>query len=422
MGKKKLQLLYQWLTTSLLLVYPVVALLIHNAGNAIAFLFVALALVALAMRLQPERQGFAALLRSYWPLHLAMVSACLAILFQQAWSGDFGIKYYDRALRLAAFPLIFWVLFFVPRRHFQWLQWGVVLAAIVAMVKAYIFTKGGNVRDGNIGFISIIAYSDIALLAGVLALVSFAWNEPKQKLVLLAKMGACAAGLYTSVLTATRGSWLALPLFLVFFLFFARLNIRHRWAWVASLVLVVAVMFGLNQHAASRFVDTQSDLQAYSQGEGKSTSTGHRLQLWGAALKLIAKAPVFGIGRENYDAGIREMVHKHEVTEDLMRFAHSHNEILFNMVISGIFGLASILLLYLVPGYYFARELGHADRAVRTAARMGCVLVLGFFAFGLTDLMFFWPVLAGYYPIMVAAFLAFIIKTRQAAGPPAGPR
>ena len=84
-----------------------------------------------------------------------------------------------------------------------------------------------------------------------------------------------------------------------------------------------------------------------------------------------------------------------------------------SMAILGSFGLLAILSIYLVPGYYFARELRHTDSIVRTAAGMGLVLCLGFFVFGLTDMMFFWSVLGGVYSMSVAAFFACIVKRKK---------
>ena len=130
-------------------------------------------------------------------------------------------------------------------------------------------------------------------------------------------------------------------------------------------------------------------------------------------MKLFSQQPVFGIGRENYGPSIKAMADRNEVTQELTSLAHSHNEILFNMAISGIFGLLSTLSVYLVPGYYFVRELKSQSAQVRSAAQSGCVVVISFFAFGLTDLMFFWPVLCGYYVILISIFLATIIKAGQ---------
>lgn len=403
----------QWLVTILLLIYPVVALTVHNAGNAILYLLLIVSLLALVLRAAPDGVEFGDVLRQYWPLHLAMASVCLAVLLNQISSGNFSLKFYDRGLRLAIFPLIFWVLFFVPLRHIKLLQWSFFLAAVVAAVKAYVFTDAGNFRDGNIGFLSIIAYSDITLLAGVLCLVCLGWHKRKTVPVFILSVLACVAGAYTTMLTATRGSWLAVPLLMIFFFFFLNVKRRQKLWWGGALVLALVLIFSWNQQARNRFLSTQSDLANYSQGEGRKTSTGIRLQLWGAALKLIAREPVFGIGRENYESSIREMAARGEVTKDVVLLAHSHNEILFNTVISGIFGLLAILAVYVAPGYYFARELRHEVAEVRTAARSGCAVVISFFAFGLTDLMFFWPVLGGYYVIATGIFLVAIVKAKR---------
>ncbi|MFJ9532680.1 O-antigen ligase family protein [Herbaspirillum sp. NPDC101396] len=404
----------QWLVTILLLLFPVVASTVHDAGNAILYLLLLTSLLALALRASPDGIRFGELFRQYWPLHLAMASVCLAVLLNQVWSGNFAFKFYDRGLRLAVFPLIFWVLFFVPLRHIKLLQWSFFVAAIVAAVKAYFVTRGWEIREGNIGFLSIIAYSDIAFLAGVLCLTCRGWSTSKSNWILLLRVFACVAGAFTSILTATRGSWLAVPLWLIFFFVFSDIRPRQKWLWSGALVTAVVLVFSLNQGARDRVRSVQSDLASYSQGEGRSTSTGIRLQLWSAALRLIEREPVFGIGRENYEPSIRQMYERNEVTKDLTSLAHSHNEILFNTVISGSFGLLALLAVYIVPGYYFARELRNESEDVRTAARSGCILVLGFFAFGLTDLMFFWPMLGGYYIITAGVFLAAIVKAKRA--------
>nr|WP_255459070.1 MULTISPECIES: O-antigen ligase family protein [unclassified Herbaspirillum] len=221
---------------------------------------------------------------------------------------------------------------------------------------------------------------------------------------------ACIAGAYTSVLTATRGGWVAALLYLFFLLTVSPITWRKKIGWVAGVFLVVMVMVSFNQQARTRLNGTQSDLISYSEGEGRDTATGIRLQLWGAALKLFSEHPIFGIGRENYGPSIKAMAERKEVTKELTTLAHSHNEIFFNMAISGIFGLLSTLSLYIVPGYYFVSELRSKSSQVRAAAQAGCIVVIGFFAFGLTDLMFFWTVLCGYYVILISIFLAMIIK------------
>ena len=398
---------------ALLFLYPLVALTVHDAGNGIYYIFAVSSLVLLAFFRPQNNFQFSTLLKDYWPLHLALASSVLAVLLNQLWSGHFALKYYDRALRLALFPLIFWIVLLVPLDRFRWLRWGFFGATLIMMVKAFVLTQGGQFRFGNIGFLSIIAYSDIAMLTGVLCVISLGAEARQRKTMTVLMVLACIAGAYTGVLTATRGGWVAVPLYLIFFFLASGFTWRQKICWVAGTALVVLMMFSVNQQARSRLDGTQSDLISYSQGEGRTTATGIRLQLWSAALKLFSQQPVFGIGRENYGPSIKAMADRNEVTQELTSLAHSHNEILFNMAISGIFGLLSTLSVYLVPGYYFVRELKSQSAQVRSAAQSGCVVVISFFAFGLTDLMFFWPVLCGYYVILISIFLATIIKAGQ---------
>lgn len=400
---------FQWFVTALLLLYPVAALAIHNAGNAIFYSMLLASLASLALRIRPAGMpGFASLLRRYWPLCLALAATVLAVFLQQASAGQFAFKHYDRALRLALFPLVLWILMLVDLKHLKLLTWSFMAAALVLAVKAYLFTDGGVVRDGNIGFISVIAYSNIALLFGVLSLCAFRGEGRVQKpLCLLAFL----AGAYTGVLTQTRGGWVAVGLFVVFFFSVSRMNIGRKLLCVLALALALGAMFSFNEAARERLFNTSSEISSYAQGEQKSTAVGIRLQLWGAALKLFARNPVFGIGRDNYEPNIKAMADRGEVTRELTTLAHSHNELLFSMAISGIFGAAALLAVYLVPAWYFASHLRDTSPDCRVAAQSGCLIVIGFFAFGLTDLMFFWPVLDGLYVILLAAFLVQVKKS-----------
>ena len=154
---------------------------------------------------------------------MALASSVLAVLLNQLWSGHFALKYYDRALRLALFPLIFWIVLLVPLDRFRWLRWGFFGATLIMMVKAFVLTQGGQFRFGNIGFLSIIAYSDIAMLTGVLCVISLGAEARQRKTMTVLMVLACIAGAYTGVLTATRGGWVAVPLYLIFY----RLYIVH---------------------------------------------------------------------------------------------------------------------------------------------------------------------------------------------------
>lgn len=404
----------KWLVIVIIALFPALSLVLHNAGNACLYLLLVCSIVALVCRYKPMETSFSQLFKEYWPLHLAMASLFCAVLINQVVTGDFEIKQYDRALRLAVFAPVFWVVLSAPLRYLKNVQWAFVIGVFVAVIKAYVLTEGGIGRFGNIGFLSTIAFSNIALLLGAMALLSFGWNDRREKIIFALKVLACCVGVYITFLAKTRGSWIAIPFYLVFaFMFFDNVHVRHKLAVSVLSLALLAGIFTFSSGVQSRLGDVRSDIALYVSGQDVDTSVGIRLQLWNASLILFKEHPIVGIGRENYSSGVEDLASRKIVSPAAAAFAHSHNEILFNMAILGIFGLLASVSIYCVPAYYFMREIRNSDEDIRTAAALGLVLCMGFFIYGLTDLMFFWTVLGGFYSMSVATFLACIIKRKK---------
>lgn len=404
----------KWPVMLVITLFPALSIVLHNAGNACLYLLFLCSVVALICRFKPMETSFGQLLKQYWPLHLAMASLFCAVLINQIVSGDYQLKQYDRALRLAIFAPIFWVVLSVPLRYLKNVQWAFIVGVLAAVIKAYMLTTGGINRFGNIGFLSTIAFSNIALLLGSMAFISFGWNERRAKFIFGLKVVACCLGIYVTFLAQTRGSWIAIPIFLlVAFLFFNNIHVRHKLGIAVLALAVLTSVVTFSSSVQNRLENVRTDVSQYKDGANADTSVGIRLQLWNAAWILFKERPLVGIGRENYSSGVNALVSRKIVSPAAAAYAHSHNEILFNMAILGVFGLLASVSLYCVPGYYFAREFRHADEDIRTAAALGLTLCIGFFIYGLTDLMFFWTVLGGFYTMSVATFLACIIKRKK---------
>jgi O-antigen ligase len=120
---------------------------------------------------------------------------------------------------------------------------------------------------------------------------------------------------------------------------------------------------------------------------------------------MFEEHPLLGIGRENFKPELYRLAARKLTSPGIAELPHSHNGMLFQMALWGIGGLAALLLVYLVPLVYFFRELRHPDMRVRSYAAMGVTLCLGFWVFDLTDVMFFWVILNGFYAINLAVFL-----------------
>jgi O-antigen ligase len=391
------------------------SLVVHNVGNACLFLLLILSIVAMIMRGKPMGMPCSTLFRQYWPLHLAMAAVLAAVLLNEIGLGQFEGRQIDRAFRLALFLPISWIVLCVPLRHLKLVQWSFIVGIITALIQAYIVTNGGRLpNSGSVGFIAGIAFSNAVLLLGVWVLLSIGWNKDERPLVSALKIAAGLAAMAVTVMVKTRGTWLALPFFSLFILMFVgNIRLRNKLAVVLATIVVAAGVFTTSPAVQNRIYDARDDVAAYANASNVDTSIGQRLELWKGSWHIFREHPVFGIGRADFRAELEKLAERGIITPSVVVMPHSHNAIFFHMALWGIFGLAGILLVYCVPFYYFVKDIRHADRQVSTAAAMGATLCLGFFIYDLTDVMFFWVVLNGFYVINMAIFFAIVIKRKD---------
>ncbi|PUA20279.1 O-antigen ligase [Glaciimonas sp. PCH181] len=405
---------YTWPVFIAIMLFPAFSLGLHNAGNICFFLVLIFSLIAGISRYKPMQMRFAQLLREYWQLHLAMASLVIAVFLNQLATGQFAVKYYDTALRIALFSPVLWIVLAIPLNYLKKMQWAFILGVVGALAKTYLITKGGSVRPLNIGFLATIPFSGMALLFSAIVVVSIGWTEPRNKWVIGLKVFAGLLGVYVTVLTQTRGSWIAIPFFIIgIFISAKSVRLRHRLTILIFTLALIGVVATFSTVVQTRFAEAKSDISLYVNKGNEDTSIGLRLQLWDASLQLFKEHPIFGVGRANFDTGLEDLATRKLISVETASYSHSHNEILFNMAILGMFGLLGILSIYFVPAYYFARELNHPDRELRTSAGMGLTVCLGFLILGLTDMMFFWNVTGGIYSMSVATFFACVIKRKK---------
>jgi O-antigen ligase len=186
--------------------------------------------------------------------------------------------------------------------------------------------------------------------------------------------------------------------------------LRHRFAiFVAALVLLSST-YALSSAIYKRINEVVTDVSQYLDDTNRDTSSGIRIQLWRGSWLLWKDNKIFGIGREQFPRALKQLAAEKKISAAAATHPHSHSELLFHMATLGIPGLLAILSLYLVPGFYFFREISHPNQEIRTVSAMGLVLVLGFFIFGLSDVMFFWTVSHTFYVILLAVLFAHLVK------------
>jgi O-antigen ligase len=302
----------------------------------------------------------------------------------------------------------------LPANKLKIYQWGLILGTLLGTLSLYIETHGGASRPAVVFLMPIIPFGNLTFLMGILAVLSIAWNQPQEKLLIVLKTLTGIAALYALYLSQTRGAWLVLLVLIVFLIGREnRIRTAHKVMVISAVFVLLSIVYQFSQVIQTRIAVVQVELEQYYQGINIDTSVGIRLQLWKATWLMFQEHPFFGVGFDRYTAELLKLSANRAITPFAATFHHAHNDMFFIVSTLGIFGLIGLLALYLVPAWYFVCGMKDADRDIRAVSRMGFVLVLSFFVFGLTEVMFFyWTSNHAFYGMIMAILFAHLIRRR----------
>lgn len=415
------------LVMGLLVVYPALLLVVAGAVNTVFFVLFLLSVGLLSQQKWRTRAATHKVLApdSHDPLSrssallytLSMAGLPVAVFIGQWANQRWGWPYYDAVSRfLLSIPIFFALRRLLPAQLLA-LWPGMVLGAVVAAAAVLIdpHNWGGAQGLARVGtsFVNPIHFGDLALTLGVLPLFGLGWREvanpPRQRIDLVLALLAACAGLYASILSGSRGGWIALPVFLFLFCIMHRhaMTVRPALASVAGLLLLISAAYWSMPEIHQRLALIASNLHAFDRGD-ENTSIGIRFQLWKAAWVIFTEHPLFGTGMGGFKAMMTPMQQAGLLTPLAADFGRQevHNEILSRLSQLGLFGLVAICAVYAVPAWLFWRRLNADSSACRSAARMGVALISGFFVYGLTVETFDLTMTAAFYALSTAVLLA----------------
>ncbi len=318
-------------------------------------------------------------------LFLLYTAVCLGLNLVH---GD-PARRYDEPLRFVlAIPPLLFLRRVPPSPRALWS--GVALGALAAGVLAvWQVTLGQHLRAGDA--VNPIQYGNISIALGLLCIAGLAWarEQPASKGWRALLLAGALAGILASILTQSRGSWLALPLCVPVLAFCSpwRGSIKK---WLLGLVLGLAAfgtLLAISPDSAlqRRFTDIGKEVQAYRHSGKADNSVGGRLEMWRTSWIIFAERPVLGAGWTGYEQRKRELVRSGQADPYILEHSHAHNDFLDAMAKRGLPGLALTLALYLFPLWAFARMACQGPRPARPFALAGAMLAASWIGFGLTD-------------------------------------
>ncbi|WP_089724546.1 O-antigen ligase family protein [Modicisalibacter muralis] len=240
-----------------------------------------------------------------------------------------------------------------------------------------------------------IPFGNLGLLLGVLALVAMLGlmsGALRRTAWLTGLLGlAAVAGLVTSMLSGTRGGWIALPLlgWLIFRTFHVMLPGKRLLIMIGLLGALMIGAVSLPQSGVlARVMVGVENLQRYFVDDVKGTPEGLRLEMWKAGVVLFAEKPLLGWGEGRLQAARDEMVAEGKLHLEVSWYEQLHSEVIDTAARRGLVGLLTLVGLYGIPLLLFTRHLrGTRSSRVRSLALSGVIICVSFIDFGLSQSM-----------------------------------
>ncbi|SFC35722.1 O-antigen ligase family protein [Massilia yuzhufengensis] len=305
-----------------------------------------------------------------------------------------------------------------PARATLW--WGVIAGALAALpFIGYQRIVLDIYRPG--GWLNAITFGDIALCLALVALAAAIDYRHSTRKAIFPALGA-VAGLAATVVSGTRGGWIALALAAVLFLTYARLlrSRRVRLLLIGSFALFASTFFIPAAGVQERVGQGVHDVRTWLDGGSAFTNVGIRLELWKGAGYLIEARPLFGLDPKTARAELRKLAEQGKIQDVVLPFEHLHNDALQAMATGGVFGLLAWFGILATPFAFFARSLGAGARngGARSSqqfapALAGMLVVLSYFSFGLTEVIFWSLKGSMFYALMVFLLMGFCLNAKD---------
>lgn len=361
---------------------PAMAITVPS-GSAYPALLLVLAGLAGWLR----RRGDPALPASARWLFLSFLPLAACWLIDDVSSG-LGGRGVEKPLKILLTLPALWYLAWRPPAH-RWLWPGISAGVLVACAEA-LYQVFLLHQPRASGAMFSIHFDDLAMMFGLMSLC--AWHLPVQRPGLLRAglLLTCLTGVLASLLSGTRGAWLASLLPLSVYLGYLLWQRRFRpllTAALASMLVLAASLAVPGLHVQQRVALAIEEIQAYRSSQQADTSVGARAQMWGQAWRLYTEKPLLGWQHDGYLAQQQAGIASGKLDPLLAQFDHPHNEFLNAAAKQGTLGVLALLLVYAVPGALFVRcfRSARGHPALRAVAAAGMLVPLMHAGFGLTE-------------------------------------
>lgn len=238
------------------------------------------------------------------------------------------------------------------------------------------------------GYYYAIALGDLSALLAILVFIALlvgrlsGWH-------IIAGIFSIVCSLYASMMSGTRGAWLAIPVVIMFILWMLRQRLNKIKLAVFAGCIAVALVAGLSvapDQIVDRFVSLQPNIESFFDQKETNTSEGVRLLLWHTAIEIWLENPLIGTGLGDFRQ--ETITRIDEGTLSLNKdWGHAHNIFFDTLATMGSLGLLVFMMTFFVLPAQILFRIGVA-REKKTSdfpVIAGLASLLCFGVFGLTE-------------------------------------
>ncbi len=379
--QKKEHTFFNTITGLLILLFPALLVLIPNGGGGILLLLVIISTIGLI--LNKEKTTLHPSERHY----MYAVGMFLLVYILNIWFIGSNISSFDNPSRF----LILLPAFFFLRKvklNLNYIVLSLFLGTFSCMTFAFYQTYILQFPRA-LGITSVVPFGGISITLGLMSFAIGLLSSTRWLKYLM--ITSFFFGLNASLLSGSRGAWLALPICLLIVLLInpVQWNKRLRmFLGIMSLVIISASYF--LPTVQSRADLAINELNDYFNKDMVNTSLGLRLETWRAAAITIYENPVFGVGEGKFHHTIQQLADQGRVSPVITtNIAHIHNEFIAATFHRGIIGLITLLLIFFLPLTSFITSIKEASGDKKILLLTGIMLITSSLTLSLSDIYFY---------------------------------
>jgi len=343
----------------------------------------------------------------------------IAVFLNHLVIADWAYRYFDGPTRM--FYSIFIMLFFIYKK----INYKKVIAfssPVAIFFVCFVMLSGLDVIENEGGRFStyFVRPNSFGCYSAVLAgfcLFNIRLGLHSSRFYIAYQLTGFLVGFILVIGSQTRASWIALCISILVWMFFnyqqmTKVFVKNSIFVFSILLLFVLFLF---PNSIDRFLSGLLEVKNWVVGTNIDTSTGVRFSMWKMAWQLFLHNPLFGYGDNGYVVYLEKPWFSStasDLAKQIMACCGPHNELLANMLRSGILGGLSVLCLFFVPLVLFFKYAFDNNSRIAATSRLGISYIITVMICSISIEVFNLKYTSTFYGLTIAGLFAQIFSEK----------